>query len=115
MVLVTTQHFNGWKLIEQCFYVYTGSPSIGSVTSETCLNDIMLSWSVTSNLIACGPVSYNVTISSDGMIMMITDTFYHFTGLPPGMDYTVSIEPSNMAGNGQAYTETIRTVPSSKC
>ena len=31
--------------IEQCFFIYTGPPSIGSVTSEICLNDIMLLWS----------------------------------------------------------------------
>ena len=66
---------------------------------------------------ACGPISYNVTMSSsDGMIMILTtDTSYNFTGLTPGTDYTVSIEPSNMAGSGQAYTQTIRTAPNSKC
>ena len=73
----------------------------------------MLLWSVVSDLIACGPVSYNVTISF-GMIMT-TGTSYKFTGLPPGTDYTVSIEPSNMAGSGQVYIETIRTAPNSKC
>ena len=96
-------------------YVYTGPPSIDSVTSEICLNDIILSWSVMSDLLACGPVSYNVTISSDGMIMMINDTSYNFTGLLPGTIYNVFIEPSNMAGSGQAYTEMIRTAPNSKC
>ena len=77
----------------------------------------MLSWSVISDLIACGPVSYILTISpSDGMIMLLTtDTSYNFTGLLPGTDYTASIEPSNMAGSGQAYTQTIRTAPNSKC
>ena len=97
--------------------VYTGPPSINSVNSETCLNDIMLSWSVISDLRACGPVSYNLTISSDGMMMIMntTDTFYSFTGLTPRTDYTVSIEPSNIAGSGDTYTETIRTAPNSKC
>ena len=73
-----------------------------------------------SDLTACGPVSYNVTISSEGMMMMImmmmiNDTSYNFTGLIPGTIYTVSIEASNMAGSGQAYTQTIRTAPNSKC
>ena len=76
----------------------------------------MLSWSVISDLTACGQISYNVTISpSDGMIMMITDTSYNFTGLLPGIIYTVSIEPSNIAGSGQAYAVMIITVPNSKC
>ena len=96
------------------FFIYTGPPSIGSVTSKICLNDIMLSWIVMSDLIACGPVSYNVTISSEGMIVT-TNTSYNITGLTPGTDYNVSIEPSNMAGSGQAYTEMIRTAPNSKC
>ena len=65
---------------------------------------------------ACGSVSYRLTLSSDGMmIMIINDTSYNFTGLIPGTDYTVFIEPSNMAGSGQAYTEMIRTAPICKC
>ena len=104
--------------IEQCFFIYTGPPSIGSVTNEICLNDIMLSWIVMSNLIACGSVSYNVTILSEGMIIrtiMTTNTSYNITELTPGTNYIVSIEPSDMAGSGQAYTEMIRTAPNSKC
>ena len=70
-----------------------------------------------SDLTACGPLSYNVTISSDGMMMtnIISNNFTFFTGLTPGTDYAVSIETSNMAGSGQAYTGTIRTAPNSKC
>ena len=77
----------------------------------------MLSWSVMSDLMVCGPVSYTVTISSDGMMMMIntTDISLNFTELTPGTDYTVSIVPSNIAGSGQAYTGIIRTAPNSKC
>ena len=88
------------------------------MNSETCLNDIMLSWSVMSDLRACGSVSCIVTISSDGMMMMMintNDTSYNITGLTPRTDYTVSIQPSNNAGSGQVYTETIRTAPNSKC
>ena len=77
----------------------------------------MLSWNVTSDLMACGPVYYNVTISSDGMMRMVntTDTYYHFTGLTPGTDYAISIQPSNSAGSGQSYTDTIRTASNSEC
>ena len=70
-----------------------------------------------SDLMACGPVSYNVIMSSDGVIIttiMTTDTSYDFTGLTLGTNYNVSIEPSNTVGSGQAYTETIRTAPNSK-
>ena len=99
-----------------CIYIYTGPPYIDDVTDDPCLNDIMLSWNVTSDLMACGPVSYTLTISSDGMIVMMettTDT-YHFTGLTPETDYTISIQPSNSAGSGQSYTDTIRTAPNGK-
>ena len=92
-------------------YICTGPPSIGDTTNDTCFNKIMLSWNIISELMACGPVSYNVTISSDGMMLMITttDTYYNFTGLTPATDYKISIQPSNSAGSGQAFTETIRT------
>ena len=67
---------------------------------------------------ACGPVSYTLTISSDGIMVMVHTTAdtYHFTGLTPETDYTISIQPSNSAGSGQFYTETIRTAASnSEC
>ena len=67
---------------------------------------------------ACGPVSYTLTTSSDETIMMVTttaNTYYHFTELTPETDYTISIEPSNRAGSGQSYTETIRTASNSEC
>ena len=65
----------------------------------------------------CGPVSYTLTISSDGMMLMVntTDTYFNFTELIPETDYTISIQPSNSAGSGQAYTETVRTASKSKC
>ena len=98
-------------------YIYTGPPSTINVTNDPCLNDIILSWSVTSDLMACGPVSYTLTISSDGIMRMVntTDTYYHFTELTPETDYTISIQPSNSAGSGQAYTKTISTASNSKC
>ena len=67
---------------------------------------------------ACGPVSYTLTISSNGTIMKminVTDTYYNFTGLTPETDYIISIQPSNSAGSGEAYTDTIRTASNSKC
>ena len=66
---------------------------------------------------ACGPVSYTLTVSSDETIMMVntTDNYYHFTELTPETDYTISIQPSNSAGSGQSYTETIRTASNSEC
>ena len=97
-------------------YIYTGPPSVGDTTINTCFNEIMLSWNVTSDLMACGPVYYNVIISPDGMMSMVntTDTYYHFTELTPETDYNISIQPSNSAGSGQAYTETVRTSSNSK-
>ena len=80
------------------------------------MNDIILSWSVTSDLIACGPVSYTLTISSDETIMMVntTDNYCRFTELTPETDYAISIQSSNSAGSGQSYTETIRTASNSE-
>ena len=97
-------------------YIYTGPPSIFNVINDPCLNDIMLLWNVTSDLMACRPVYYNVTISPDRMMRMVntTDTYYHFTELTPETDYKISIQPSNSAGSGQAYTKTIRTSSNSK-
>ena len=65
---------------------------------------------------ACGPVFYTLTISSDETILMVntTDNYYQFTGLTPETDYTISIQPSNSAGSGQSYTETIRTASNSE-
>lgn len=67
-----------------------------------------------SDLMVCGPVSYILTISSDGMMINTTDFFYNFTGLIPGTNYTVSITPTNGAGSGKANIETIRTAPNCK-
>ena len=66
---------------------------------------------------ACGPVSYTLTISPDGIIMKINtaDTYYHFTELTPVTDYAISVQPSNRAGGGQSYTDTVRTASNSEC
>jgi len=63
-----------------------------------------VTWSPSSGDPVCGPVSYNVTISpSDGVMMVrITNTFYNFTGLTPGTNYTVTVAGINMAGIGES-------------
>ena len=97
------------------FYVYIGPPSmISNVSSEICINDRLISWSVASDLMACGMVSYILTISPDGMMMNTTDASHKFDGLMPSTTYSFSIEPRNMAGSGQIYNETLETAPESK-
>jgi len=94
------------------YYVYVGPPSsVSSITiGETCLKtSTIVSWSPSSSNSVCGPVSYNVTISpSDGVMMMmnITSTFYNFTELTPGNNYTVTVAGINLAGVGESNTAT---------
>ena len=98
-------------------YICTGPPSTGSVTSETCLDYIMLSWNVTNDQKACGNASCNLSISSNGTVMMtetVNVTFHKFLNLTPETNYTISIQPSNDAGSGRAYSDTMRTAPNSK-
>jgi len=55
--------------------------------NEKCSRYFTVSWNPPSSDPACGPVSYDVTVSppSDGVMMMrMTNTFYNFTGLTPG-------------------------------
>ena len=85
------------------------------------MNDVMLSWNLTSDhdLMKCGSVSYNLTKIFNETTKIIngidSSSSYNFTYLAPGTNYTVFIEPSNMAGMGQAFNRTIRTAPNSKC
>jgi len=91
---------------------YVGPPSsVSSITvGETCLKtSTIISWTPFSSNPVCGPVSYDVTISSsDGVMTMmnITNTFYNFTGLTPGTNYTVTVAGINEAGAGESNTTT---------
>jgi len=85
-----------------------GPPSpVSDITSTTsgCLSTIV-SWNPFISDIVCGPVSYDVTISSsDGVMMMrITDTSYNFTGLTPDNSYTVTVTGGNNAGAGRPFS-----------
>ena len=105
-------------MFEFICFMNIGSSQVNSVTSETCLNEVSLSWNVTSDLMKYGPVFYMLTISSDvavGMTYSINDTSYYCDELTPGTDYVVSIAPSNSVGIGKAYNLSIRTAPNSKC
>jgi len=86
-------------------------PSVSVFNITTCINDIALSWSpVTSNLL-CGPVSYDVTISSSDGVMMVrtTDTSYDFTGLTPDNSYIVTVTGRNDAGVGGSSIAAVNT------
>ena len=99
-------------------YICTGPPSTGSVTSETCLDYIMLSWNVTNDQKACGKALCNLSMSHNETVMMtktVNNNFYKFLNLTPGTNYTISLQHSNDAGSGRAYTDTMRTAPNSKC
>ena len=91
-------------------YIITGPPTPVSslMEDEICSRYFNVSWSLSSSDIVCEPVSYDVTISSsDGEMMMnINNTFYNFTGLTPGTNYTVTVAGINMAGVGESNTAT---------
>ena len=100
-------------------YVYTGHLSISStyVTDEICFTHFILSWNLTSDLMTCRPIFYILRKSPDEMMEEINtaNTFYNFTGLTPGTNYTISIEPFNRLGGGNVYTDSIRSASDSKC
>ena len=86
--------------------MYVGPPSpIASITASdtSCLTtNVIVSWDPSTSDPVCEPLSYNVMISPDGMMMMINDTTYNFTTLTPGTTYTVTVAANNMAGVGQS-------------
>ena len=84
-------------------YIHAGPPfSVESFSiGEVCINDFSVSWDPVTGNPVCGPVSYDVTISSsDGVVMRTTDTSYNFTGLMPNNSYTVTVAGRNDAGVG---------------
>ena len=95
--------------------MYTGLPNIINVTSVACLSDVMMSWDVLSDLTR---VSYNLTLYFNGRIMVMKsteDTHFFFEELAPGNNYAVSIQPTNDAGSGRRYNQSVTTAPNSKC
>ena len=89
----------------------TGIPSSPVLTYESTSDcEILLSWSPVGSDTVCGPVTYNITVMpSHGMIMMINDTVYNITGLNNNTFYTITVFASNMHGNGEPATVTVKT------
>jgi len=86
------------------------SPVSGIITTASgCLSTIV-SWSSVISDPVCGPVLYDVTLSSsDGvvMIMRITYASYNFTGLTPDNSYTVTVTGRNNAGAGRSFSSIV--------
>jgi len=80
--------------------------------SKICSIYFTVSWNPPSNDPVCGPVSYDVKISSfDGVMMMrTTNTFYNFIGLKPCTNYTVTVAGINGAGVGEPNMITVNTL-----
>ena len=70
---------------------------------EICTNHFIISWDPVTSDPVCGPVSYDVMISSsDGVVMMrIAGTSYNSTGLTPDNSYTVTVTGRNDAGESE--------------
>ena len=90
-----------------CVYIL-GPPSPVSssiLNSDACTATfVTISWDPVTSDPVCGPVSYDMIISSSDAVMMIriTDTAYNFTGLTPDKSYTVTVAGRNDAGVGEA-------------
>jgi len=95
-------------------YIIIGPPTpVNSLMeSQKCSRYFTVSWSPPSSDPVCGPVSYDVLISStDGVVMLrTTNTFYNFTGLRPGTSYTVTMVGINIAGVGKSNMITVSTL-----
>ena len=73
-----------------------------------------MSWSTANSDPVCGPVSYNLSLSSSGVLIrsvITTDTVYNFSGLAPNATYNVAIAGVNLAGVGE-FTEEMIFTPS---
>ena len=73
-----------------------------------------MSWSTANSDPVCGPVSYNLSLSSSGVLIrsvITTDTVYNFSGLAPNTTYNVAIAGVNLAGVGE-FTEEMIFTPS---
>ena len=100
-------------------YMYAGPPSIGNmITTNICINDVTISWDHVTSDPTCGPVSYDVTISSSEsggvMMMRITDTSYNFTELTPDNSYTVTVAGRNNVGVGESSVRVVNTTTLAK-
>ena len=95
---------------------FTGPPSpitSFTATDTSCLTtSVVVSWTPSSGDPVCGAISYNVTISPSGgvMIMSANYSFYNFTALTPGTNYIVTVAAFNMAGAGDASTVMFYTI-----
>ena len=60
----------------------------------------------------CGPVEYDVTMSSsDGVkLMRVANISYEFTGLTPFTYYIITVAAVNQAGVGQSGTILAKTL-----
>ena len=113
-----SQTFTSLGIFVHLYVHYTGPPATSTnvIAVNICLTDFTASWDPVTSDPVCGPVSYDVTISSSNGVMMmrITDTSYNFTGLIPDSSYTVTVAGINNAGVGRSSSTTIRTFQDSK-
>jgi len=93
--------------------------------SDVCVTDFTLSWDPVLGDPACGPVSYNVTISpSDGVVTTlnywVVKFSNNFTRLTSASNFTVTVAGINSVGNGESAMINVDTpdlseaVPSSE-
>ena len=96
------------------FFIYVGPPFAANYLyeEERCLTDFTISWDPVASDPVCGPVSYNVTVSSSNGVMITVTTngiSYNFTELTPDNNYTVTVVGRNDVGVGGFSVRIINT------
>ena len=112
-----------------CTIIGPPAPVTSLDISELCVNGFVVSWDPVSSNPVCGPVSYDVMISSsdEAMMMGINDTSYsvakspyNFTMLTSSANLNISVINSNLAGSREPRMIAVKTpeltqaVPSSE-
>ena len=109
--------------INSFFCTFTDYPTATNIrNSSTCVTSFNISWDASNSRIACGEVSYDVSISpppidSEETITNLTNTFYHFIGLNNSLpNVTVTVTARNRAGQGNVMMHHVQLPePLGKC
>ena len=96
-----------------CVLCYVGAPfAVSNIRDdEKCTTSVIVSWDPSTSNSVCDPLNYTVSLSPDMNQgpFITSDTSISLTGLVIN-NVLVTIQPTNMAGNGNSLSELI-TLP----